>query len=240
MSHIDVPVTGLSVMIGIPGGRNPSWDAAMALASTLLTCQRMGIVCTPGIVKGSAIVTKARDEVLHLFLESDADRLLWIDDDMLWTVDDFLRLLALSTRYDVIGASYAARKDPPTFYIKLNDENTIESDEHGMLKVEGMGLGFTMVRRHVIEELVATKPKMRDQLSGKQMASVFRTDIYNGNFRGEDMAFFADVRELGYDVYLDPAIQLQHVGTKHYTGSIMDALKVVPQPAEAACAVEGE
>lgn len=227
MSHLDIPVSGLSVMLGIPGGRNPSWETALALASTLCTCQRMGIACTPGIVKGSAIVTKARDEVLHLFLESGADRLLWIDDDMIWTVDDFLRLLALSTRYDVIGAGYAARKDPPTFYLKLSDAQNIDADPLGMLKVEGMGLGFTMVRRHVLEALVATKPTMRDQLSGKQLASVFRTDIHDGNFRGEDMAFFADIRALGYDVYLDPQIQLQHVGTKHYTGSILDALRRV-------------
>lgn len=227
MSHLDIPVTGTSVMLGIPGGRNPPWETALALASTLCTCQRMGIKCIPGIIKGSAIVTKARDEVLNLFLESDADRLLWIDDDMIWTVDDFLRLLALSTRYDVIGAGYAARKDPPTFYLKLNDTQTIESDSLGMLKIEGMGLGFTMVRRHVIEELAATKPTMRDQLTGKRLASVFRTDIHEGNFRGEDMAFFADVRALGYDVYLDPHIKLQHVGTKHYTGSILDAIKAI-------------
>ena len=44
----------------------------------------------------------------------------------------------------------------------------------------------------------------------------------------EDMAFFSDVRALGYDVCLDPTVTLGHVGAKTYSGSIMDHMATIP------------
>jgi hypothetical protein len=38
------------------------------------------------------------------------------------------------------------------------------------------------------------------------------------------MAFFADIRELGHKVWLDPAVNLGHVGTKEFRGSISEAM----------------
>jgi hypothetical protein len=62
---------------------------------------------------------------------------------------------------------------------------------------------------------------------------VFRLDRVKTNGRrtaqGEDMAFFADLRELGYDVWLDPTIQLGHVGNYVYRGDPVAALGLEDQ-----------
>jgi hypothetical protein len=41
--------------------------------------------------------------------------------------------------------------------------------------------------------------------------------------RGEDGAFFDDIRALGHKVWLDPTIELGHVGTKVYRVASMAA-----------------
>lgn len=227
MSHINVPLAGLSVMLGIPAGRRPTWETVMSIVGTATLCRQTGVPLHYGIIKNCAIVTKARDEVLHAFLESDASRLLWVDDDMIWEPKDFMRLLALSTIYDVIGATYTAKMDQPTFFIKVNDLSAVPMDDNGICEVDGMGLGFTMMTREAVEAIAATKPVMFDQMSKKRLASVFRTDIHEGSFRGEDMAFFADLKELGYPCHLDPTIQLKHAGEKLYSGDVRGALKTV-------------
>ncbi len=59
----------------------------------------------------------------------------------------------------------------------------------------------------------------------KPIARIFRCDSDKGWFRGEDMAFFADVRALGYQTNLDPQIDLGHIGPKEYRGSILEAIQ---------------
>jgi hypothetical protein len=53
---------------------------------------------------------------------------------------------------------------------------------------------------------------------------MFRCDIDGGEARGEDMAFFDDCKALGYQPWLDPEINLGHVGTKVFTAAIKDAM----------------
>ncbi len=61
------------------------------------------------------------------------------------------------------------------------------------------------------------------------MASVFRCDIFNGFRRTEDMAFFADIRAAGYTVWMDPAIELGHIGEKMWKGCIGTAFQQQPK-----------
>jgi hypothetical protein len=56
------------------------------------------------------------------------------------------------------------------------------------------------------------------------MADVFRLDTFKGYFRGEDMAFFADIREQEFAVWVDPTICVQHIGEKAYAENIVKYL----------------
>lgn len=224
MKDITIDLTGLSVMVGIPAGRDLPALTVKSLIGTFQLCRTHQVPCQLGMVIGSSVVQWARDEVVDLFLKSDATRLFWIDSDMIWEPEQFMRLLALSQYRDVICAAYPAKKDQPTFYVNWDTEGGLTQGEYGLIEIKGVGLGFTVMSREVIERLVANAPKVHDAVSEREVASVFRIDAVDGKRRGEDMAFFADVRKLGYPVYLDPTVDLGHIGTKTYTGSIRDAL----------------
>jgi hypothetical protein len=45
---------------------------------------------------------------------------------------------------------------------------------------------------------------------------IFRCDEEGDEERGEDYAFWSDVRELGYSIHADAQTNLGHVGTKVY------------------------
>lgn len=225
MRHMDITLDGLSVMIGMPAGRDLPPRTVTSLIGTFSRCQKLGIHCELGMVTGSAVIQWARDEVVDLFLASQCNRLFWIDSDMIWTPEDFIRLLALSKLEKVIGAAYPAKMEPPTFLINVDRADMVIND-FGLMSVKGLGLGFTVMDRSVVEELAAGADRVVDQVSGKEMASVFRIDTHNRNRRGEDMAFFADIRELGHKVFLDPSINLGHVGGKVYTGSVAEAMRL--------------
>lgn len=224
MGHvIELSLAGLSVMIGMPTTRDLPPRTAKSLVATVAKCLKLDIPCEVALIEGCGVITKARDDVLAEFLASSCNRLFWIDSDMVWTPGQFIRLLALSTRVSVVGATYPAKMEPPAYLFNFDAEG-VNVNDLGLLDVKGMGLGFTVVRREPLEQLAAEAPRMRDQISGAETASVFRTDIFEGDFRTEDMAFFADLREAGHTVWVDPTIDLGHIGAKEYRSSVAQAL----------------
>lgn len=216
-------LSGVSVMLAMPTHRPLPVPTVVSLLETQDALRANGIPFEFQIQMGSSIIESTRSKAAHLFLKSDKTRLFCVDSDIAWKAGDFIRLLALSTVSEVVCGIYPAKCDPPTFF--LNTEEIVEADERGCLAVKGLGLGFTVVQRTVIEQLAAKAKRLRFPDYPEPIPHIFRCDDDNGDFRGEDMAFFADVRALGYRVNLDPTVTLGHVGQKTFRASFMDHLK---------------
>lgn len=222
----EIDLSGLSVCIGIPSSRDMHPLVVKSLFATKDICYNNGIRCNLALVYGNAVVQWARDEVANLLLESDSNRFFFIDSDIVWEPDAFMRMLALSKVRDIICASYPAKKDQPTFYIRYEDSKPLVADEYGLVEIKGAGLGFTVVKREIMEQVRESATTIYDEISKTSIPSIFKVGTHNGNRRGEDMAFFETLHELGHTVYLDPSISLGHIGTKVYRGSVMDAMNV--------------
>ena len=225
MSDMAFDLDGVSVMIGIPCGPDLPWQTTQSLIETVMLLKDKNIPFEVRLVAGCSIVEQARTVVVTGFLESDMNRLMMIDSDMAWKADDVVRLLCLSTKMQVVGATYPAKRDATTFMLGEQDFSEMQMNEWGCFSIHGMGLGFTMVRRTVIEQLAERAPKLKFPTSDQPQPHIFRCGERDGVFEGEDMAFFRDVLALDIEINLDPTIQLGHVGVKKYTGNFMDAIR---------------
>lgn len=224
MTAEGISLGDISVTIGMPVDNPIPHKTVGALCATVHRLTAMGIrhniamhVC--------GVVELGRNHVLADFLSGGTDKLFWIDSDMVWDVDDFLRLLALSTKVDVVGAAYPAKVEgPTTFYV--NHDTSLNIGPYGLMEVKGLGLGFTVVSRKVCTQLANGARKAKDQISGAELPMVFRVDVTDDGFvRTEDMAFFADIRDAGYAVWADASIELGHVGEREWRARLADALK---------------
>lgn len=226
---MEIDVRTVSVTIGMPVYSSLPPETVVSLVSTVATCARNGVRCE-FIVEQSGIVQVGRDAVVADFLAGDTDKLFWIDADMVWEPGDFLRLLALSTQRSVVCATYPRKIEGGTQFQVDMDLDRVETDEFGLVRIRGAGLGFAVVDRAVLADLAATKPMVHDGLNGREMREVFRVDTINGRRRSEDMAFFADIRAMGHDVWLDPTIGLGHIGSREWRGTPVDAfVQVSPE-----------
>lgn len=225
---MQVDLSGISVMVAVPVFDTLPAATVRALLETQAACLRRGIALDVEMNVGSTVF-HVRSIQAHRFLKGGCNRLFMIDADMDWTPDDFMRTLALSTKMDCVCGAYTARRDPPLFYISLDHENQVlDANEYGCLPIGGVGLGFTVVSRELIQKLADKAPRIRfSSMPGEQVPKIFRFDEPDGEARGEDMAFFSDVRALGYQVNLDPTLTLGHVGSKTFRASIMDSMKAV-------------
>lgn len=218
----------LSVAIGIPTAPTLPWLTALSLARTTHACALRGIDVTIEPVVGSSIITVARSLVIQRFLQTNKKRLFWIDSDIEWEPEDFLRLLGLSEKMDIVCGAYPLKREGSnnSFVVLQDDEATgkLTVNPYGCIKTGGTGLGFCVMTRAAVEKIVATKSTVFNQGTGERMADVFRIDATAaGELRGEDMAFFADLRALGYDIWIDPTVSLGHIGHKVYRGDLVKA-----------------
>lgn len=219
--EVDLRTVSVTICMPVYGSLSP-WTV-MSLVSTISQCATSGIRCE--FVMEQGLVEISRDALLDDFLNGDTDKLFWIDSDMRWEAGDFLRLLALSTRRDVVCATYPRKVEGPAQFNIDMDLSDIPSDELGLFPIRGAGLGFTVMSREACEAVATSKPLVSDGLNGRTMHGVFRVDTINGRRRSEDMAFFSDIRELGFGIWLDPTINLGHVGMREWTGVVIDAFQ---------------
>lgn len=229
MKQVAFDLKNASVMLAMPVNRDLPWQTARSLMETTIRFANMGINFEVQFVVGSSIIECARTKVADVFLRSKCRHLFMIDSDQTWTPDDAVKMLALSTKMEVVCAAYPAKREPLTYLLGPEDFD-VEMNEWGCLPMKGLGLGFTIVQRHVIEALAERAPKLKFPDSDEPIAHIFRCDIVDDVFRGEDMAFFADVRELGHQVWVDPLIDVGHVGGKEYRAKLIDALTQVACP----------
>lgn len=219
---MEVKIEGLHVLVGMPLYGAPTTKTTLCLLKTQAFCIHSKIRFDFSAPTG--FVTVGRDMVLDEFLKSDAQKLFWIDGDMVWGVPEFARMLALSTMYDVVCAAYPLKEDKPFNRYPLLADETSKADGLGLLEIHGAGLGFSIWSREVCQALADSKPKIYDGFAEAERASVFCVAPRHGRMRTEDMNVFEDIRALGFKVMLDPTIELGHVGSKEWRGSIQEAL----------------
>lgn len=209
------------IMIGMPIGTGSlPWATALSLMKTVRACREGNVPCVIEVVAGCSVVTWARSAIADAFLKSDCTKLMWIDSDVVWEPADFFRIVGFGAVLPVVGATYPFKKAQITFLINpVGKPGEFEVNGLGCVKVTGMGLGFTLVDRAVMEKVAAEKPQRRDPMTGTMYADIFRID-----HEGEDLAFFADVRKHGYDVWLDPSVEIGHHGAMIFKGSPIDAM----------------
>lgn len=186
-------------------------------------------------LSGCSLVDVVRNSLAYNFRQSDYQKVLMIDDDVLFTHRDVLQLLYWSTKYPVVCATYPSRVELASaqdrFYVRpLGDKPQFTED--GLLKVQGVGAGFLIVDRSVFDKL---EPYVESYTGGNVRKGVveprarhhnfFPIGIRNGEHHGEDHGFFNLCVDHGYEPVLDYGINLQHVGTKAFNAQPIDALK---------------
>ncbi len=220
---MQLDIKGLEVFIAVPVNRDFPWQTTRSLVETAQELTLRGIPNTMQFLAQGSQIDHDRSQLAYQFLKTKHNRLFWIDSDMGFEAESFLRILALSTIHPIVGASYPAKKGPGLeFYIEV-PPLPLKADDTGCLDVWGMGLGFTCIQREVIERLAADAKQFHR--NGQAVPMIFRTGIDDeGNHRSEDMHFFRACRKMGYAVKVDPTVELGHVGGHEYRGRLLDAL----------------
>lgn len=172
-------------------------------------------------------IHQARQTLAVQAIENEVDHILWLDSDMRFPRDVYLRLAARQVPF--VGVNYSTRGAPPRFVaIKDVDAGTrcaTRADSTGLEEVDSIGFGCVLMETALLADL-------HNPYGEKGPWFNFEWDASKGSMWGEDVLFCRYLREAGQKVYVDHDVSklCGHVGHWEYT--CKDAEIILNLPAE--------
>ncbi|MFQ5622442.1 MAG: hypothetical protein ACE5FS_03500 [Paracoccaceae bacterium] len=165
------------------------------------------------VVDKESLVQRARNTIAAAFLQTDYRKLLFIDADIGFTVDDVGKLWNLDT--DVAVGVYPMKRMDKCWYAAwVNGKLVTDLDFDGPVEVDYAGTGFMMIDRGVFEKMKSER--IRHEEGSGECWAFFDPRVENGVYLSEDYAFCEDWRKLGGKVVMDPTVKLSHIGKCEY------------------------
>lgn len=216
------------IVIATPSVRSevPMQFYQAVMAMVLKTREKYPNIKFATLTAGNTYVHQARQNMVDSFLKTEADYMLWIDDDNIPPEDGLIRLL--EDKKDIVSGLYFKRRPPYEPLIMMKRRQGIGSERRTdifregateLTEIHSAGFGFILIKREVLE-------KMRELRMPHFSMKVGL---------GEDIWFCIQAQGAGYKIWLDPVVEVGHLGDKpiitgktyrdYYETNIQDLVK---------------
>lgn len=211
-------------------------------------------------IYNESLITRARNTLTHMFLQSDSDYLLFIDADQSFRAQDIIDMIAIDV--DIIGApvpmkglnwdrirkAAVAEKQNLQDYSAMYNinflpdylKNVSEIRLSEPVEVLYIGTGMMLIKRSVFEKMqdnVGSYTYDSAQLDEwniipgvTKVKDFWNTAVVDGRLLSEDYNFCSMWRNAGGKVYTYLLAKVTHMGTYAFSGSIFDPSQVKQGP----------
>lgn len=221
----------------------------VSMMGSMQKLRELGVQTFFAQITNESLITRARNELVRLFLEKGMDYLMFIDADIHFPIQGIPVLLGADK--DIVCGIYPkkevawdrveeAAKQGKTnlkdfsgafvFNMHVDEKGYVESDENGLIEVRHGGTGFMLIKRQVFLDLMPHVPTYRTatfkDANGEYVKPLthefFATSIdATGALLSEDYHFCELWRKHGGKIYAHPFLKLDHIGTYVYSGDLI-------------------
>ena len=191
-------------------------------------------------LSGDSYVHRARNTMCDSFLEDpDATDLFFIDSDMSWNPDAFVRMCLQPE--ELVGGSYPVKNcwDAWTsipHWQEENGQNVLKGrplgDGTALIEAFVLAGGFRRIKRSALEkfrkhytDLWYVEPTSSPGTPGKKFTQFFGAESIDHRFYGEDHMFSKKMRDMGLKMFIYPNVDIVHWGYKNFPGNYDTHLK---------------
>jgi len=188
------------------------------------------------IIEGDALIDRSRSRMATDFMKSDAEAIIFLDDDILYDPLDIRKICKLVQLkdLDIVGGAYVTKEEEaPVFAVRsLHDREDFDFGKNGEVReFRYVSSGCMAIHRRVFSSLVATETVHLCHPNGLQFYPFFCPMEKNLNgtwiYLSEDWAFCERARSLGFKVWCDTTSKIGHIGDKIYDWDDFDRKKEV-------------
>lgn len=210
--------------IGLPCYGGQLFEATMtSFLQFVMVAQQVGLQWSLDTMANESLVQRARNNLMaKMMTNSKATHFMFIDSDIRFNPVSILQMI--SADKDIIAGLYPKKGYPISLNLNVNQETKVQGP---LFTVDTAATGFLMFKRKVYEDLIAAHPNTKyvdDVGLGKQyepfMFSIF--DCYiddKGHYLSEDWAFCRRAKAIGYEIWADSRVILNHIGMHEFRGN---------------------
>lgn len=213
------------------------------LQSLLFKC---GIECSINCVGNESLISRARNHLVSMFLQSGCTDLMFIDADIQFNPDDvvFLMHFASQAEKGVIGGAYPLKTinwdqvksavlanpniDPAemskmgAIFASHCDPGAADVPDFTLVPATNLATGFLLIRREVFLALAphckTYSPAPSAGPGQMQISEFFPVGVENNTYLSEDYYFCKKWKDIGGTLWLAPWVKLNHVGQYNFQG----------------------
>ena len=229
----------------------------MSMIKTVMGFKEIGLKFAISTITDSLINRARNQLVAKFLANPEFTHFMFIDVDLAFVPDDILKLLwhdkdIITGAYpikeinwnkvkDNVNKGMAAEliaKNSTRFVVNpvSHDKNTIRVDK-GALEIYDAGTGFMLIKREAFIRLIEAYPELKYNddtgiLKGEERNWSYAffnsyVDEETGRFLSEDYGFGRYWQKIGGEVWVDPAIELTHLGRFPYQGRMLDYIQQI-------------
>lgn len=199
---------------------------------------RHGISFRLTTLRNESLVTRARNILSAMFLDSGATHLFFIDADIEFEPDSIIRMLAMDK--DIVAGAYPKKALPVQYALNFKYLDPVKKTvniSNGAIEVRDASTGFFCIKREVFERMMVEYPHLHykndsniDPRLQRYCYAFFDTAIDNdeqgdSRYLSEDYFFCRQWQRLGGQIWLDPQTKLNHIGSYTFEGDINNIIK---------------
>ena len=174
----------------------------------------------------SSLITQGRSKCVNFFINNtDHEYLFFLDSDIGFNPDDVLKLM--SHQVHIVSGAYPMKIIPERYCVEVVQPEQRHGD---LLKINGNGMGFVLIHRQVFLDIARHYPNLKyvpsdyhsdtphSHAEMNNSFHFFAEQQSENGFMSEDKSFFHRAKQVGYDMFLDTSIRLNHTGYHIYQG----------------------
>ncbi len=201
----------------------------MCLMNSVAACAARGWGFTVLMRDADSMVARGRSLLASQFVENPGAKqctdLMMIDTDLAWDGNEFVKLLEHPV--DIVGGAYPYKDESGDFPLRWPADGLME--ENGLWEVQAVTPGFFRMTRKALEKIAREMPwlefKDKPTAEGQRQWMFFDNLVRPSGVYDEGYVFCERWRTVGGKVYLDPDLNLTHIGMKAYNhGTLRDWL----------------
>ena len=207
-----------------------------------------------------SLINRARNNLIAKFMANpDFTHIMFIDADIGFDYEDIIKMLwhdkdimtgsypIKSIRWDKVSQLVKQDIEPENLMAKslryvVNPVKTSKGHvevDNGAMNIYDAGTGFMLIKREVIEKMIQEYPhlKFKDDTGSlseeekKWTYAFFNSYIdTDGRFLSEDYGFCRYWQDIDGSVWVDPTIDMLHLGRMKFEGRMMDFLETIVVP----------
>ena len=229
----------------------------MSIIQTTVAFKDLGMNFSMSTMADSLISRARNQLAAKFLANPEYTHLLFIDSDIGFKYEDILKMLwhdkgVMTGAYPIKEINWHQVKEnvesgvAPEHLLEnsirfvvnavANGENLIQV-ENGAMKIYDAGTGFMLIKREVFLELIEAYPELKynddtgvlNEEERNWSYAFFNSyvDEDTGRFLSEDYGFCRYLQKIGGEIWVDPTIELSHLGRMKYSGKMIDFISKV-------------